>query len=157
VTYAFHMVNVRDWYEALEPLFKRHYLEMQTRLAADGVTIGDYNPRLETYFQAADRGEYKVFIVLENETLIGYCSLWVSEDMHNSQLIAQEDALYIVPERRKGAGRPLVKFILSYLESIGVVRATITPVTDLRVGKMWARLGFKPVAELMTYQFEKAA
>jgi GNAT superfamily N-acetyltransferase len=157
VTYQFHMVNIREWYPALEPLFRKHYAEMQARLAEDGTPIGDYNPRLETYFQAADRGEYRVFIVLQNDAIIGYCSVWTTEDMHNSEPIATEDALYVVPECRKGVGRPLVKFVLEYLQGIGIKRVTITPVTDLRVGKIWSRMGFKPVAELMTYTFKEAA
>jgi GNAT superfamily N-acetyltransferase len=155
--YQFHMVNVREWYEALEGLFRSHYAEMQERLAGEGVHIGPYAPRLETYYQASDRGEFKTFIVLENSTLIGYCTVWVTEDMHNGELIAQEDALYVIPDRRRGAGRPLVKFILDYLGGIGVKRATITPVTDLRVGKVWKRMGFKPVAELMVWNFDKEA
>jgi GNAT superfamily N-acetyltransferase len=156
--YQFHIIHVRDWYPALEPLFRRHYAEMQARLSGEGVTIGDYDPRLEDDFAAADRGEYQCAIVLENETLIGYCAFWVVNDMHcRTELICQEDALYIVPEARKGAGKPLVKFILQHLDTLGVKRATITPVTDLRVGKVWKRMGFVPVAELMVWNFDKEA
>lgn len=158
MTYNFHLIHVRDWYPALEPLFRGHYREMQDRFARDGVELDDYDPRLEEYFAAADRGEYLTFIVLENETLIGYCSIWVVRNMHcKSELIATEDALYAIPERRKGVGKPLVKFVLDHLRSLGVKRATITPVTDLRVGKVWRRMGFVPVAELMVWNFDKEA
>jgi hypothetical protein len=156
MAYSFHIIHVRDWYPALEPLFRSHYREMQDRLAGEGIAIGDYDPRLEDYYAAADRGEYQCAIVLENETLIGYCTFWVVNDMHcRTELICQEDALYVVPEARKGAGKPLVKFILQHLGSLGVKRATITPVTDLRVGKVWKRMGFKPVAELMVWNFDQ--
>jgi GNAT superfamily N-acetyltransferase len=156
--YRFHLVNLRDWYPAIESLCKKHYAEMQERLAADGVPIGDFNPRTETYFQAADRGEFLMFIALEDNDLIGYSGIWVTPDMHNGQLIASEDTIYVLPGHRNGAGKALAKFILNHLENIGVKRVTITPVTDLRVGKIWQRLGFKPVAQLMTYTFnEKAA
>lgn len=156
MTYSFHLIHVRDWYPALEPLFRLHYSEMQSRLAGDGVAIGDYDPRLPEYFAAADRGEYQCAIVIENETLIGYCTFWVTNDMHcQSELICQEDALFVVPEARRGAGKPLVRFVLSHLETLGVKRATITPVTDLRVGKVWKRMGFVPVAELMVWNFGK--
>jgi GNAT superfamily N-acetyltransferase len=158
MTYDFHLVNAKDWYPALEPLFRMHYAEMQARLAGDGVSIGDYDPNLTDYFAAADAGTYQCAIVLENDTLIGYCTFWVTKDMHcQSELICQEDALYVVPEARRGAGRPLVRFVLDYLETLGVKRATITPVTDLRVGKIWRRMGFVPVAELMVYTFTQEA
>lgn len=156
--YAFHLVNAREWYPALEPLFRSHYAEMQTRLAGDGVVIGDYDPNLTDYFAAADAGRYQCAVVFEDDVLIGYCTFWVTHDMHcQTELICQEDALYVLPFARKGAGKPLVRFILAHLESIGVKRVTITPVTDLRVGKIWQRMGFKPVAELMTYTFDQEA
>lgn len=156
MTYEFHKVHVRDWYPALEPLFKSHYREMQDRFERDGIDLDDYDPRLEEYFAAADRDEYQMFIVLENGTLIGYCGIWVVRSMHcKSELIATEDALYAIPERRKGVGKPLVRHVLSHLRSIGCRRASITPVTDLRVGKIWQKMGFVPVAQLMVWNFDK--
>ncbi len=150
---SFSTVNMREWYPALEPLFTAHYAEMRSRLAADGVEIGPFNPMTVSYFDANDRGLYRMYVVLEDGTLIGYSGIWVTQDMHNQEVIASEDTIYITPERRKGAGKALAKFILKDLESLGVKRVTISPVTDLRVGKIWSRLGFKPVAQLMTYTF----
>lgn len=155
--YAFHLVHVRDWYPALEPLFRLHYAEMRARLAGDCVDIADYNPRLDVYFAAADRGEYRTYVVFEDNDLIGYSGIWVTADMHSSELIATEDTIFVLDGHRKGAGKALAKFILKDLEQMGVKRVTITPVTDLRVGKIWQRMGFKPVAQLMTYSFKEVA
>jgi hypothetical protein len=150
----FSIVNGREWHPALETLYRKHYTEMKERLEADGHRIGEYNPRLETYFEAMDRGDLLTFIVLDNRTLVGYSNIWLTNDMHNGELIAQEDTIYMLPDFRNGSGRKLAKFILAELETRGVKRVTISPVTDLRVGKIWERLGFKPVAQLMTYHFE---
>lgn len=150
----FAIVNGHEWHEALDGLYRKHYAEMKDRLEADGHVIGDYNPRLDVYFDAMDRGDIITFIVLENGTIVGYSNIWLTNDMHNGELIAQEDTIYMLPEYRNGAGRKLAKFILAELDKRGVKRVTITPVTDLRVGKIWQRMGFKPVAELMTYHFE---
>lgn len=154
MSYEFHQVNGHEWHEALDPLYRKHYAEMKSRLERDGHAIGDYNPRLDEYFAAMDRGDMLTFIVLEYGTIIGYSNIWLTNDMHNGELIAQEDTIYILPDFRNGVGRKLVKHIMDVLEKLKVKRVTITPVTDLRVGKIWQRMGFKPVAELMTYHFE---
>lgn len=153
--YTFAKVDGWQWHGQLETLYRAHYAEMQARLRRDGIVVSDYNPRLDQYKAAIERGDYLTFIVLENETVIGYCNVWLTNDMHCGDLIAQEDAIYITPEHRRGVGKQLVKTVLDYLQSIGVRRVNITPVTDLRVGKIWRRMGFKPMAELMTYTFER--
>lgn len=152
--YSIHLVDGREWHYALEPLYRQHYAEMQARLAADGVPIGDYNPRLDEYFKAMGTGDLLTFIVLENETVVGYSNMYVTNDMHNGERISMEDTIYILPGHRNGIGRKLALFIMDHMRGLGVKRITITPVTDLRVGKIWQRMGFKPVAQLMTYNFE---
>jgi len=155
LSYVFHMVNGREFHPVLEPLYKQHYAEMQARLAGDGIAIGDYNPQLDRYFAAFDSGELLTFIVVENETVVGYSNVWVCLDMHNSEMIATEDTIYMLPEHRNGTGKKLVRFIMDVLKGLGVKRILISPVTDLRVGKIWGRMGFKPVAQIMTYHFEQ--
>jgi len=153
MAYDFHMVNGHEWHPVLDPLYQRHYAEMKERLESDGIEIGDYNPQLESYFSAMDSGLMLTFIVVDNGTVVGYSNVWVTKDMHNSELIASEDTIYMEKDHRNGAGRKLVKFILAELERRGCKRVNISPVTDLRVGKIWARMGFKPVAETMVYTF----
>jgi len=152
--YKICKVNGHAWHEKLDPLYRRHYAEMQTRLKADGVAIGDYNPRLQVYFDAMDRGDMLTFIVLDDETVIGYSNIWLTNDMHNGDLIAQEDTIFVEKEHRNGIGRKLASCILDELRGRAVKRVHISPVTDLRVGKIWERMGFKPIAQIMTYNFE---
>lgn len=152
--YEILLVDGRKWHDRIEPLYRRHYAEMKSRLDSDGIPIGDYNPRLNEYFASMDRGDILTFIVLENGTVVGYSNMYLTNDMHNGELISVEDTIYIVPEHRNGIGRRLAKTIMDHLRSLGVKRVTITPVTDLRVGKIWERMGFKPVAQMMTYNFE---
>lgn len=140
-------------YPELEPLYRRHYGEMQARLASDGVTIGDYAPRLDEYFRAFAGGWLLNFVVRKDGAAVGYSNVYLTNDMHNGELIAQEDTIYILPEHRNGIGKTLVKHILADLEARGVKRVVISPVTDLRVGKIWKRMGFRDVASLMSYQF----
>lgn len=140
-------------YSELEPLYRRHYAEMKARLEGDGILVGDYKPRLDQYFAAFAGGWLLNYVVRQSGTPVGYSNVYVTQDMHNSEPIAQEDTIYILPEHRNGIGRQLVKHILSDLESRGVLRVQISPVTDLRVGKIWKRMGFREAASLMVYNF----
>lgn len=154
MAYEFHIVNGHEWHPVLDPLYRHHYAEMKARLENDGVPIADYNPQLEQYFTAMDNGSLLTFIVLDNGTVVGYSNIWLTNDMHNGELIAQEDTIFMEKDHRNGSGRKLAKFILAELERRKVKRVHISPVTDLRVGKIWERMGFKPLAQIMTYTFE---
>lgn len=140
-------------YSELEPNYRRHYAEMQARLKADGIDVGDYNPRLDEYFRAFKGGWLLNYVVRLDGKAVGHSNVYLTNDMHNGELIAQEDTIYILPEHRNGIGKTLVKHILADLKARGVKRVTISPVTDLRVGKIWKRMGFRDVASLMSYQF----
>jgi ribosomal protein S18 acetylase RimI-like enzyme len=144
-------------YPEIQPLYWRHYAEMRARLAADGIAIGPCNPRLDQYFEAAAGGWLLNFVVRLDGKPVGYSNVYLTNDMHNGELIAKEDTVYILPEHRNGIGRKLVQHILADLKARGVQRVFISPVTDLRVGKIWKRMGFKAVAELMVYNFSERA
>ena len=138
-------------YPEIEPLYRQHYAEMQARLAADGIPVGDYKPRLDQYFAAFRGGWLLNYIVRLDGAPVGYSNVWLTNDMHNGEYIAREDTIYILPAHRNGIGKRLVQHILGDLKSRGVRRVMISPVTDLRVGKIWKRMGFREVAMLMNY------
>ncbi len=143
----------QNWYE-LEPNYKRHYQETKERYERDGVTkISPYNPRLDIYFDAFATGRLINFVVRKDGEAVGHANVWLSNDMHNGDLIAQEDMIYMHPDHRKGHGRKLTLFVLEYLKSLGVKRAYIDAVTDLRAEKLWQRIGFTPAAQKMIYTF----
>jgi ribosomal protein S18 acetylase RimI-like enzyme len=73
--------------------------------------------------------------------------------MHNGDLIAQEDTIYVLPEHRNGIGKKFVKIILDELKERGVKRVSVAALTDLRVAKLWKRMGFKETAIQMMYIF----
>jgi len=141
-------------YRELEPLYRQHYGEMQRRLASEGVPIGDYNLRLSDYFAAWKDGWLLNFVVRLDGKPIGYSNVYLTNDMHNGELIAMEDTIYILPQHRNGIGRKLAKAVLEELKGRGVKRLEITAVTDVRATKLWARMGFREVATQMRYVFE---
>lgn len=152
MTYQIGIENGRENYAELEANYRKHYSEMRARLASGGVQIGPYAPRLDAYFEAFDAGYLINYVIRKDGTAVGHSNVYVTNDMHNGELIAQEDTIYVLPEHRNGIGKTLVKFILSDLKARHVRRVNISPVTDLRVGKIWKRMGFRETANLMTYE-----
>lgn len=134
-------------------LYRQHYGEMQDRLSASGVQIGDYNPRWDEYIKAWVGGWLVNYIVRLNGVAVGYSNVYITQDMHNSEWIAQEDTIYLLPEHRNGTGRKFVQFVLADLKTRGVKRAFVTTQTDLRTGLLCKRLGFKDVAAQLMYSF----
>lgn len=128
---------------------------MAARLSGAGVDVSEYNPRLDEYFAANERGDLIHYVVRLDGKAVGYSNIYLTHDMHNQDLIAREDTIYILPEHRNGIGRRLSKFILAHLKKLGVKRLSVTALTDLRVAKLWERMGFKHTAHHMTYCFEE--
>ena len=151
--YLVSLENVIENYDEMKRLYTRHYAEMQERLAKDGIHIPEYNPRLDVYFDSWRRGDLLNFVVRLNGEAVGYSNIYLTNDMHNRELIATEDTIYMIPEHRNGTGRLLSKFILNHLSELGVKRLSVTALTDLRVAKLWERMGFKHTAHAMTFTF----
>lgn len=140
----------------LEPLYRQHYGELQSRLAEDGFAMSDYNPRLKPYIQACEGGWLLNFVGrTEAGEVVGYANFYIGQDMHNHDLIATEDVIYVLPAHRNGLGMKIIKHVLADLRSRGVRRVDVNPATDPRVAKIWKRLGFREVAVRMAYQFEE--
>jgi len=155
----YRFAEERGWENLPElfPLYAQHYREMRERLERDGMTVPEFNPRIDAYVRAWQAGELLNYTVrTEVGDAVGYSNVYLALDMHNSTPIAQEDTIFVVPEHRNGVGRKLVKFILADLQKRGIQRVHVTAMTDLRVGKIWQRMGFKHTAEAMTYFFDEA-
>lgn len=140
-------------YGQLEHLYRQHYAEMCERLESEGIPCSPYNPRLDEYERCSKGGWLLTFVLLYERQPIGYCNVYVTNDMHNQDLIAQEDTVYVTPEHRNGIGSKLIKVVHEELKRRGVKRLNITTATDLRVSKLLARLGYKHAAHAMTITF----
>lgn len=140
-------------YRRLEHLYRQHYTEMTDRLKSQGIECSPYNPRLDQYEIASKGGWLLTFVLLAERKPVGYCNVYVTNDMHNNDLVAQEDALFVLQEHRNGVGKKLVQHVLDELKRRGVKRAIVAAVTDLRVAKLWGRMGFKELATQMVYNF----
>jgi GNAT superfamily N-acetyltransferase len=153
MSYTFHLGKFKETYAELEPLYRQHYAEMTERLEAAGIPCSPYAPRLDQYIAASDRGDLLTFILRFNGDAAGYSNVYLTNDMHNGDLIVQEDTIFVLKEHRNGVGKKLVKVILEELKERGVKRVLVSALTDLRVAKLWKRMGFKEAAIQMIYTF----
>jgi predicted acetyltransferase len=151
--YEFLSADLRAVYPEIEHLCKEHYAEMTARLEGQGLYMSDYNPRLDAYFQAVAEGRLSTYLVRLAGVPVGHALIYVYEDMHNRDLVAYEDVLFITKTHRNGVGKKFVRAILDDLKARGVKRLDVNAVTDLRVAKLWARMGFKSIATSMRYNF----
>lgn len=154
MNYRFSIENTEENYSELEALYRQHYAEMQTRLAGQGIEIAPFKPRLDQYFRAAREGWLLNYVVRTEDGPVGYSNLYLTQSMHNGELISQEDTIYVHPDHRNGVGRRFSKFILADLHRRGVVRLQVVAMTDLRVVKLWRRMGFKEIGTAMSYEFK---
>lgn len=150
MTYFVTMYPFEHCYEMLESLYRAHYAEMQSRMTSLGITTSPYNPRLDEYIKASRAGYLLTFVLDFEGEPVGYCNVYVTNDMHNRDSIAQEDAIYVLPAHRHGAGRVLAYEVHKELKRRGVLRMNVTTSTDLRVAKWLERQGYKHTAHCMT-------
>jgi GNAT superfamily N-acetyltransferase len=155
LTYSIALEDFERTYAEIEPLYRTHYGEMQARLASLGRTIGPYKPRLDEYLKACRGGYLLTFIARKEGKPVGYCNVYLTNDMHNGEPIAVEDTVYVLPAHRNGLGRKLILFGLEELKKRGALRLNITTRTDPRVVRLLERIGFVPVAVQMTYEFSE--
>ena len=153
MSYVFTVEKFTDTYLELEPLYRQHYSEMIERLNKEGFDYSPYNPRLDEYGRACENGSLLTFVLRSEGVACGYINVYVTNDMHNQDLIAQEDTIFVVKEHRNGVGKKLVQFGLEELKRRGVKRLHVSAMTDLRVAKLWCRMGFKEAATQMIYRF----
>jgi len=152
--YSFSQEQGCETLAELFPLYAEHYRQMADRLHGDGMPVSPFNPRIDVYVQEWQAGRLLNYVVRTPDGVaVGYSNVYLTNDMHNSDLVASEDTIFITKSHRNGVGKRFVRFILDDLKARGVVRVNITAMTDLRVARIWQRMGFKPVAQAMTYYF----
>lgn len=153
MTYEITIENFKETYLELEPLYRKHYAEMSDRLRGQGVEMSPYNPRLHEYGASCDRGDLITYVLRCDGVACGYSNIYMTNDMHNQDLIATEDTVYVLKEHRNGIGKKLVAYVLEDLKRRGIKRLHVNAMTDLRAAKMWARMGFKEAATQMIFTF----
>ena len=155
MAYAFSIEDGAANYEELKALYKAHFDETQDRLVSCGLRRAIYAPNLDQYRDAWDGGWLLNYVARHDGEAVGAANIYLTNDMHTGALIAVEDTLFVRKDHRNGLGRKLVRFIMDDLEARGVERVLIDAVTDLRVAKIWRRMGFTDYSQRMVYHFKQ--
>lgn len=154
MSYTYAVEKMADVWDEFEPLARMQYAEMVDRLAPMGREHAPFNPLKETYLSYNERGLLTLFTIRHDGVPVGYAMVYVMPDMHNQELVAREDTLYVHPDHRRGVGRNLVKKILEALRVSGVKRVEVEVTTDPRVAHAWRRMGFQDTSTRLSYYFE---
>jgi hypothetical protein len=143
MSYRVERHGFAEIFPVLEPLLRQHYAEMSERMRGLGMEVSPYKPRWEQYRRASEGGWLLTFLLWFDDMPVGDALVYITNDMHNGDLIAQEDTIYVVPEHRRGAGRLLAN-------AVHEERLNVTTSTDLRVARWLERQGYKHVAHCMS-------
>ena len=105
MNYTYSIEKFHDIWQEFEPLFRAHYDEMLERLKSQGIEFSPFNWRLDEYLKASHAGYFIMYVVRLDNKPVGHCAVYITNDMHNMDLIAQEDALLF----QKNIEKELVK------------------------------------------------
>lgn len=153
MTYTMAIEPLTEIYPELEPICREHYAEMTARLEGLGLEVSPYYPRLDEYFKASKSGYLLTFVLRHEGKIVGYSNIYVTNDMHNHDKICSEDVLFVTKAHRGGIGRKFAQYGLAEMKKRGVKSLNVLALTDLRVAKLWKRMGFKEVGIKMIYTF----
>ena len=153
MTYVYAVERYADTLPEMMPIYRMHYAELLEKMGGDAVNMSPFNPRFDAYIEANDQGDLIHFTIRKDGTPVAYANVYITTDMHNQDLIATEDAIFVLPEHRNGIGRKMTKGIIAALQSAGVKRAHMTAAIDPRAAMLWGRLGFNHTGVRMTKYF----
>lgn len=146
--YIITVESYKDTYEELNHLYKQCYDELLEIYKKDGRIYSEYNPWLEAFNDYDASGCLILYVVKVDAIVVGYCLMYITQDMGNKELIACESGIYILPEHRNGLGKHLGKVIVKDMTLRGVKRIILSAINE-HVVNLWTRIGFKPIATTM--------
>ena len=125
--------------EDIKPLLDLHWAETEPN--QDTIKL---DPDWAEYFRLSEAGVLKIFTARDNERLVGYCVVMVSQSIHHKDhIFAGTDVVYIHPEFRKSStGLDLIKFAENYCEENGASIMTLNMKTSHPFDSLMLNMGF---------------
>lgn len=136
---SFRRENVKRIWDDLVPLMHSHYDELAPYKDVP------LDPDKEFFIKADEAGLVRVYSAREAGVLVGYAVYFVRSDIHyRSVKLAQQDLLFVAPERRGRFGIRFIRWCEEQLaaEKVGLIMCHAKVHNDF--GAVFERLGYKP-------------
>lgn len=144
MTIAFGVERLADVWDEFEFLAMCHWAE--TDMARNGEVL---NLDRNRYLRYGDT--YLLFTVRDEGKLVGQCGIYVTPSMHTQEMIATEDALYFLPEARRGRRMlDFHKFFLEEMRKRGVSKVFMTAAPYNGACRLLEYIGYR----LSCYKYE---
>jgi len=106
----------------------------------------ELNIDVVSYMRLYRMRRFKFYSAREDSKIIGYVAYLLHPLPHYGTLSAEQDVLYIVPEKRRGSlGLKILKYSESLLKELGVKRILQHTKVKQDIGPLFQRLGYTPV------------
>lgn len=135
------VTNINEVFDDLKYLHRAHWRETEQYRRAT------FNPQYDLLLRYWASGMLAIWGVFDDAKMVGHLTYYLAPSMHTGELMATEDALYVLPSYRNGVGQKLVYTSLTELHARGVKEVWATTKPENRVGLMLKRVGFKHVAD----------
>ena len=137
----------RDYVIQVEPL-EKCILELMNLHKQQWLEIEEerpsYRPNYLPFIESESNGRFFQICIRKNSELVGGIGFFLFESMHTSLLTANETALYIKPEHRKGMlAVSLCNYADDILKKIDVSEVILTVKAYANTGKLIERMGYK--------------
>lgn len=141
---SYTIERVQDYEAVIGPLQFLHRAHWDE---TEDYRHSNFQPQYRLLRQYWDWGLLRIWVARCEGKVIGHLTAYVSTSVHTGEQIATEDALYVLPEHRKGVGTELVRRALADLKEEGVAEVWATAKPQTRVGLLLKRLRFAHVAD----------
>lgn len=114
--YTIRVESFRAILGELEPLHRAHWLE--TEAHRHGLEL---KPDYEAVIARERAGRAVQFTVRHGNALAGHLLMYLGQSLHTGTLVAEEDALFLLPEHRGGfTAMALLRYAEQTLQALGV-------------------------------------
>jgi GNAT superfamily N-acetyltransferase len=135
--YTVKLTKMADHLEEIEYLHRTQWDEIEEHRPP---LSPDYN----RFLSLEKSGGFVQVGVFLKEKMVGGCGFFVYPSIHTQLMVAEESALYLLPEHRKGMlALVLMRYCKNFFQKIGVSEVTATVKSYANTGKMLKRLGFR--------------
>jgi GNAT superfamily N-acetyltransferase len=144
--YAVGCQRLEDVVEEIRPVHETHYREIETNYLDQ-----PFEPGYDRYVHLEQNGQFVLFTVRQNSTIVGYLQYYISRDMHaEGMYTAREDAFYLLPEvRGQGLAPVVLDFAEHFLQKLGCKYVGMTdksPVGGAAIGSFLEKRDYREIA-----------